>query len=148
MRKILFILILFITSCGYQPIYLNKSPDNFTFNKITISGNKKINRKIINTALFIEDNNSTLKNELLINSNLNIEETSKNSKGQVESLRTVIIVNFIIKDNDRIIKSKNFTKDFAYNNQDNKFKLVEYQKEIENNILNEIIEEIIMYMNL
>ena len=42
----------------------------------------------------------------------------------------------------------NFTKDFSYNNRESKSELTEYQKEIENNIVNEIIEEIIIYMNL
>ena len=148
MKKIFFIFIFFISSCGYQPIYLNKNPDNFTFKKITISGEKKINRKIINSASFIEDSSFTLNNELLINSNLDINETSKNSKGQVESFRTNIVVNFTIKNNGQIIKTKNFTKDFSYNNRESKSELTEYQKEIENNIVNEIIEEIIIYMNL
>ena len=85
---------------------------------------------------------------MLINSNLDINETSKNSKGQVESYRTNIVVKFTIKNNGQIIKNKNFTKDFAYNNRESKSELLEYQKEIENNILNEIIEEIIIYMNL
>ena len=118
MKKIFFIFIFFISSCGYQPIYLNKNPDNFTFKKITISGEKKINRKIINAASLIEDSSFTLNNELLINSNLDINETSKNSKSQVESYRTNIVVKFTIKNNGQIIKAKNFTKDFAYNNRE------------------------------
>ena len=140
MKKIFFIFIFLISSCGYQPIYLNKNPDNFIFKKITASGEKKINRKFINSASFIEDSSFTLNNELLINSNLDINETSKNSKGQVESFRTNIVVNFTIKNNGQIIKTKNFTKDFSYNNRESKSELTEYQKEIENNIVNEIIE--------
>ena len=148
MKKIFFIFIFLISSCGYQPIYLNKNPDNFIFKKITASGEKKINRKIINSASFIEDSSFTLNNELLINSNLDINETSKNSKVQEESFRTNIVLNFTIKNNGQIIKTKNFTKDFSYNNRESKSELTEYQKEIENNIVNEIIEEIIIYMNL
>ena len=47
MKKILLISIFLITSCGYQPIYLNKNPDNFIFKKITTSGDKTLNRKIL-----------------------------------------------------------------------------------------------------
>ena len=41
-----------------------------------------------------------------------------------------------------------FSEDFTYNNYDNKFDLVEYQKEVETIIINKIIEEINIYLNL
>ncbi len=148
MRKIFFIFIFFVSSCGYQPIYINKNTDNFIFKKISITGDKKINRKIINTVSLVEDSNDLSKDELYLNSNLSIDETSKNSKGQVTSLRTMIVVNLTVKNDDKVLKNKIFTKNFSYNNRENKFELVEYQKEVENNIINEIIEEIIFYMNL
>ena len=148
MRKIFFIFIFFVSSCGYQPIYTNKNTDNFIFKKISITGDKKINRKIINTVSLVEDSNDLSKDELYLNSNLSIDETSKNSKGQVTSLRTMIVVNLTVKNDDKVLKNKIFTKNFSYNNRENKFELVEYQKEVENNIINEIIEEIIFYMNL
>tara|TARA_B100001057_G_scaffold477831_1_gene547529 strand:- start:1847 stop:2293 length:447 start_codon:yes stop_codon:yes gene_type:complete len=148
MKKILFTLILFITSCGYQPIYIGQGQENLTFQKITLNGEKKINQKIINSLKFKQNKNSSLRNELILNSNYKIEETSKNSKGQVISYRSKIQVNLIIKKENEIIKSKNFTQDFSYNSLDNKFELTEYQNEIKNNLINKVIEEIIIYINL
>ena len=148
MKKILFTLILFITSCGYQPIYIGQGQENLTFQKITLNGEKKINQKIINSLKFKQDKNSSLRNELILNSNYKIEETSKNSKGQVISYRSKIQINFIIKKENEITKNKNFTQDFSYNSLDNKFELTEYQNEIKNNLINKIIEEIIIYINL
>ena len=148
MKKILFTLILFITSCGYQPIYIGQGQENLTFQKITLNGEKKINQKIINSLKFKQDKNSSLRNELILNSNYIIEETSKNSKGQVISYRSKIQINFIIKKENEITKNKNFTQDFSYNSLDNKFELTEYQNEIKNNLINKIIEEIIIYINL
>jgi len=46
------------------------------------------------------------------------------------------------------LKKKSFVKDFSYNKKDNKFELAEYQKEIEINLVDEIIEELTMYLNL
>jgi hypothetical protein len=148
MKKILLISIFLITSCGYQPIYLNKNPDNFIFKKITTSGEKTLNRKIVNIASMSEGSDKMFKNELILKSKIEIEETSRNSKGQVSSFRSIITVNLTIKNNELIVKNKVFVGDFSYNNRDNKFDLVEYQDEVKNNILNKIIEEIIIYINL
>ena len=63
MRKILFILILFITSCGYQPIYLNSNLKNFEFANISLKGEKDVNRNIINTISLKDKSNKSL-NEL------------------------------------------------------------------------------------
>jgi len=148
MKKILLISIFLITSCGYQPIYLNKNPDNFIFKKITTSGDKTLNRKIVNIASMSEDSDRMFKNELILKSKIEIEETSRNSKGQVSSFRSIITINLTIKNNELIVKNKVFVGDFSYNNRDNKFDLVEYQDEVKNNIINKIIEEIIIYINL
>ena len=48
MKKIsAFLFILFLASCGYQPIFLNNNPKNFEFQKINFAGDNDINKKII-----------------------------------------------------------------------------------------------------
>ncbi|MDB3888533.1 hypothetical protein N9341_03240, partial [Candidatus Pelagibacter sp.] len=96
MKKTFLILLFFITSCGYQPIYLNKNIKNFQFSKINSEGEKNINRKIINSLPFKESATDKSLNELVLKSSYNIEETSKNSKGQVKSYRSTINVNLLI----------------------------------------------------
>ena len=148
MKKILIILILYLTSCGYQPIYLKKKLNNNEFNKITLNGNLEINRKIIK-SVSIKKNDSSLSNkELILESSYNLNETSKNSKGEVTSYRSTVTVNLIIQNNNEKIKSKSFIKNFSYNTTNNKFDLVKYQKEIKNNLVNEIIKDIIIYISL
>tara|TARA_B100000035_G_scaffold286960_1_gene271635 strand:- start:1747 stop:2196 length:450 start_codon:yes stop_codon:yes gene_type:complete len=148
MKKILLIIILFTSACGYNPIYLNKNLDNFKFLTVTLNGDKEINRKIV-SALSIKEDKSNLNNEnLILDSSFKIEETSKNSKGQVTSYRSTITVKFTIKENNEIKNNKEFRDSFAYGNRENKFDLVTYQNEVKNNITNKIIEEIIFYMNL
>ena len=148
MKKILLLIILFTSACGYNPIYLNKNLDNFKFLTVTLNGDKEINRKIV-SALSIKEDKSNLNNEnLILDSSFKIEETSKNSKGQVTSYRSTITVKFTIKENNEIKNNKEFRDSFAYGNRENKFDLVTYQNEVKNNITNKIIEEIIFYMNL
>ena len=148
MKKILLIIILLTSACGYNPIYLNKNLDNFKFLTVTLNGDKEINRKIV-SALSIKEDKSNLNNEnLILDSSFKIEETSKNSTGQVTSYRSTITVKFTIKENNEIKNNKEFRDSFAYGNRENKFDLVTYQDEVKNNLTNKIIEEIIFYMNL
>ena len=148
MKKIIFVFLLFLTSCGYQPLYSGKNTSDFLFKKILLEGDKNINRKIIATLSFKEVQDNFDYDELIIISNKKIVETSKNSKGQVTSYRTEINVEFKIVNNNEIMRQKNFSKDFSYNNLDNKFDLTSYQDEVENNLVNKIIEELIIFINL
>jgi len=148
MKKILIIIIFLISSCGYQPIYINKNFKNFEFSKIITEGENDINKKIINSISLKEDRTNVLLNELLLKSTFKVEETSKNKKGQVNSYRSSIFVNLLINKNGEIIKNKNFSGEFTYNNKDNKFELVEHQADIKEDLINQVTEDIILYLNL
>lgn len=148
MKKILLIFIFFLTSCNYQPIYVNKNLNNIEFSKIIIEGEKDINRKIINSLSLEENEFDDTLNNLLIESSYEIQETSKNSKGQVQSYRSIIKINLIINNKKELVLKKNFLKDFSYANKDNKSELIQYQNDIKNNLINKIIEDIVLFINL
>ena len=148
MKKILLIFALILTSCGYQPIYINKSLNNVEFAKITIAGDSDINRKIINSLSYKENEFDESLNTLLIESSYQIRETSRNSKGQIQTYRSLIIVSLIINNKKETILNKTFLKDFSYANKDNKFELVQYQNDVKNNLINKIIEDIVLFINL
>ena len=148
MKKILILIFFFTIGCGYQPIYLNEGTKNYTFKKITLIGNNKINERIVSALNLKIDMSGKSDEEVIINSDINIYETSKNTKGKVASYKTSIKLNYKIKNNEKIIKNKNLTKSFSYNNKKNKFKLVEYQKDIEKSLTKKIIEELIIDLNL
>ena len=146
MKKILLILLFFISHCGYQPIYLNKNTQNFEYSKIISEGDSEINTKIIKKASMKETNNISKK--LYISSFYEIKGTSRNSTGEIESYRTIIKVNLETKDkNNKAIKSKIFLKEFSYNSKDNNYELVKYQNFVRNDLVNKIISEIIVYLN-
>jgi len=148
MKKIFFILLFFISSCGYQPLYQNKDLENFKFRKITLTGDNYINKRVTDTISIQENNEAKNKKELFISSSSEIQETSKNSKGQVESFRIIITVNLkIINKTNQDTQSKNFIKEFTYNNKQNKFELIEYQNSIKDDLIDKIINDIIIYLN-
>ena len=148
MKKFLLIFIFLLSECGYQPIYISKNLNDLEFFKITLEGDADINRKVVGSLSFKENNLQDSLNSLLIKSSYKIIETSKSSKGQVESYKSQIILNFIITDGNEVVNSKNFSKEFSYNIKDNKFELIRYQNEVKDNLIDKIVEDIILYMNI
>ena len=148
MKKILLIFIFLLSQCGYQPIFVNENINNMEFYKITHNGDAEINRKILGSLSFKENKLKNTLNSLLINSSFEVIETSKNSKGQVESYKSKIFLNIIISNKKRIITNKNFVKEFSYNVKKNKFELVRYQNKVKDNLIDKIIEDIILYISL
>ncbi len=148
MKKILIIFILFLSQCGFQPIYLGKNFSMNEFNSISYEGDKEINQKIINSLSFKENQNNINLDALLVKSSYRIIETKKNSSGKVESYKSLIEFNLIIKNKEKIITDKIFSKELSYDSKDNKFDLVQYQNKIKNDLINRIIEDIILFLNI
>ena len=148
MKKLFILILFFMASCGYQPLYVNKNSSDLVFNKIELFGDKEINRRIISFISIKEDKSEEKLNQLVLRSNEDIIETSKDSKGRVATLKTTVEIKLVILDGNQIIKEKTFNENFSYNNKDNKFDLTKYQNEIKNNLVDKIIEQMSIYLSL
>ena len=146
MKKIFLIIIMFVTSCGYQPLYVGIYTEDTVFNKISLKVNKNINIKIISAISLKEDKNGISSDEIVLTSKREIKETSKDSKGQILTFKMILQLNVKILNNQKVIKERNFLKEFSYNNKENKFDLNEYQNRIENNLIDKLIEELIIFI--
>lgn len=146
MKKIFIFLLLFISSCGYQPLYVNDIK-NIEFSKITFLGEENIGKKIINSLSIKENTLNKNLDKLDVNITYNIEETSKNSLGQITTLRSTINVNFTTRNENKSVETRNFSKNFNYQNKENKFELINYQNNIKNNLIAELIQDIRLYLN-
>ena len=145
-KSILLILIFFIlANCGFEPIYSSKK-SNFNIGEIKITNKNKFNSIIKNNLKNISNNESQNKFDLIINSEKKRIISSKDAKGNPQLLTMIISVEVqIIKDN--VIKNtKNFSQDFSYSNNSNKFSLAQYEKDIEKNLINKIIKNINTYL--
>ena len=151
-KKFNYILIfLLLTNCGYQAIYSNKDSSRVSVNKIELIGDKNINRKIISLTNLKIKKNQNYSYKLTLDSNKIIEAAAKDKTGNTSVYKTTINVKLYLKDpnnQDQIFKEKNFSSSFSYNNITNKFDLSEYQKNIEENLINKIAEEIIIFLSL
>ena len=147
MKKLilLFIIALFVTSCGYQKIYSNQNLE-LSIKEIS-KDNTVINNEISNALLSIFSNSNSEKYfSLEIESKKTIVIKSKDSNGNP------VIYGFKIETKVIAINNKNekyentFLKEIDYNNDDDKFKLSQYVNELEKILIAETIEEIISFL--
>jgi hypothetical protein len=149
MKKIIFIVIalFMLNNCGYTPIYSSKN-NNF-YIEILQKDKSKLNSKIENNIKKYSNQNSKNTIKLEISSNKKIDVTSKDSKGDPLKFQMTVSlkINNISKNNYKINKTKSFFSNFNYNNNSNKFSLKQYEKEIEDILINRITEKSIMYLS-
>ena len=142
MKKILFAIILFLTSCGYQAV--NKiDKTNFIISKYDFLGNSQVN-KILKRNFDKNKKNDNLKNEfeVVVNSKLIKSNNAKNRAGEVTNLTIQIIVDLEVSQYGKKIKKLSFTENNNYNNNDNKFELKQFEKILVNDLVDKIIRRI------
>ena len=149
MKKIIFIVIalFMLNNCGYTPI--NSSKNNNFYIEISQKDRNKLNSKIENNIKKYSNQNSENTIELEISSSKKINVTSKDSKGDPSKFQMTITlnINILSKNNYKINKTKSFFSNFNYNNNSNKFSLKQYEKEIEDTLIDKIIEKFMIYLS-
>ena len=150
-NKTLTILTFFLLfSCGFEPIYSQKNLDrnyNFTIESIGFSGNNNLNQYLKNNLVnYVNNKDKEIKYDLIINSSIIKTITSKNKKGNPEIFYTKIQINVDIIEDDKIKNKTIFEEGFEYKNKSSKFKLNEYEKNIQKNLTNKLSKDLIEYL--
>ena len=142
---------LILLSCGYESIYSNKqinSNYNLSINTINYTGNNKVSH-ILKNKIKKNLNNEKKSTGLNLNLNSGLEKvvTSKDKKGNPIRYSIEIIINLEVFESG-VLKSKtNLEEKFEYNNKSNKFDLKQYEKNIKDNLIKKLSDEIIRYLN-
>ena len=148
MKKIFvnLILILMLSNCGYAPIYSNKN-FNFDLNKITKKENSKLNSNIAKNLRVFSNADNPNKIYLKIDSKKVINIIAKDKKGNPSryDMSITMIVDVEYRENKTM--QKTFAENFNYNTSANKFELSQYEKEIEELLIDKIIEDCITYLS-
>ena len=142
---------LLLLSCGYEPIYSTKqinSNDNFSINTINYIGNNKVNQILKNKLKKILDKEKKL-TELNLNLDSRVVKTvaSKDKKGNPIKITIKIIINLEVFKSEILKGKKNFEEKFEYNNKSNKFDLKKYEENIKDDLISELSNKIIKYLN-
>lgn len=147
MRKIIIIVLasFILNNCGYTPIYSSKEK-NFYIEKISQKNTSKLNSKIANNLKIFSNENSQNIIEIEINSVKKIEITQKDDKGDPSRFQMTIVLN-INTIGKNYNKTQSFSSSFNYSNNEDKFSLKQYEKEIENTLINKIVEKSVIYLS-
>ena len=147
MKKIIIIVIasFILNNCGYTPIYSSKEK-NFYIEKISQKNTSKLNSKILNNLKIFSNDNSNNIIQIEIDSVKKIETTQKDNKGDPSKFQMTIVLNINIS-SENYNKTKSFSSNFNYSNNENKFTLKQYEKEIENTLINKIVEKSVIYLS-
>ena len=148
MKKIIIILLafLFVTNCGFTPIYSNK---NIDFKLKTTINTKKdsLNTKVKKRMQIFSNEKSQKEISLQIVAKKQIKTISKDSKGDASRFEMVISINLDLTYGEIQSLKKVFVETFNYKSNTNKFELNQYEKEIEELLINKNIERIIVYLS-
>ena len=141
---LLFLLFLFLSHCGYKPIYSTKNL-NFTIKNIEKS-NTSLNNKFGKSINALKNRESDKKIDIKIESEKKIQIKSKDSKGNALVFELQIFLKFETLNIDSENK-KLFSRKITYNNSDDKFKLRQYENELEDILITKIVEDLIIHLS-
>jgi len=148
-KNIIFIsfIIIFISGCGYTPIY-SKKDQNFKLGQIETLGNAKLNKTIIRNIKNFTDKNSNSNKifNLKIETNLNKNIKSKDTKGNPKTFEIKIVTNLIVNKDEPNSLKKSFSYSSIYNTLDSEFELNKYENTIEKTLISKISQKIIVYL--
>ena len=102
-KIIIFTLILFLSNCGFTPIYLNNTKGNFSIEQVNYEGDRELNNFLkLNLNKFKDLNNN---NKIFIEANSKYEKIalSKDETGKITSYQLIVEVIFLIKSNNKKI---------------------------------------------
>jgi len=139
--NIIFItLFLSTTGCGFTPI-LVKSNYSFSYIIEKSTGSERVNSNIVEKLKTLNGNEK--KYNIVLNSKETKNILSKDSKGDPSILEIIINLNYIIKDNGKIIVTKNLTQRSTYNNISDNFEMEKSEEILVENLTKDLAQDII-----
>ena len=130
---------MFAQGCGYNPVYSSKNL-SFGIDKIQ-HDNNKLNFQIARSLKSLSNENASNNIDLELTSKKQKRTISKNKSGDPQIFELMITIDIKIQE-----EQKTFVTKQNYGNKENKFELNEYETQIEKQLINEIIDDILLYL--
>ncbi len=139
--KYIFLLI-FVTGCGYSPIYSNLSNNNIGIQIEKVNGDKNINKLIVQKLSRYENENTEKIYNVKVESSFEKLILTKNTAGNATNFRLNLNVKFIATKNGNSKEFQLFEK-FDMKKGDTIFEEEKYENSIKNNMTNIIVQRFI-----
>ena len=148
-KQIILLLLLLLSSCGYEAIYSKKNSVNYNFSvsELNFVGdrtvNLKIKEKLNNYAQAKKDKDFILR----ISSTSEKITLAKNTAGDATSFKNSVSINVEVLMNNKFKSNFIILESFNYNNISNKFNLKKYEEEIKNNLAETAADKLIFKLS-
>lgn len=150
LKKIIIILLstLYLTSCGFTPIYSKKNLD-FQINNIQFEGDREIKAILLsNLSAYKTKKKDKYNYDLNIKSEKKVEIASKNTKGEATVYK--ININSIVEVflDDKLLLTKHYNNSSIYSSEKKIIKMKEVESRNLSNLSSKLASEIILTLSL
>ena len=148
-KQIILLLLLLLSSCGYEAIYSKKNSINYSFSvsELNFVGDRTVNLKIKEKL----NNYAQAKKEkdfiLRISSSSEKITLAKSAAGDATSFKNSVSINVEVLMNNKFKSNFIILESFNYNNIANKFNLKKYEEEIKNNLAETAADKLIFKLS-
>ena len=150
LKKIIIILLstVYLTSCGFSPIYSKKNLD-FQINNIQFEGDREIRAILLsNLSAYKTKEKDKYNYDLKIKSEKKVEIASKNTKGEATVYK--ININSIVEvflDN-KLLLTKHYNNSSIYSSEEKIIKMKEVESRNLSNLSSKLASDIILTLSL
>ena len=145
---IIFLSTLYLTSCGFTPIYSKKNLD-FQINNIQFEGDREIRAILLsNLSAYKTKEKNKYNYDLNIKSEKKVEIASKNTKGEATVYK--ININSIVEIflDDKLLLTKHYNNSSIYSSEKKIIKMKEVESRNLSNLSSKLASEIILTLSL
>ena len=150
LKKIIIILLstLYLTSCGFTPIYSKKNLD-FQINNIQFEGDREIKSILLsNLSVYKTKKKDKYNYDLNIKSEKKVEIASKNTKGEATVYKININSTVEVFLNDKLLLTKHYNNSSNYSSEEKIIKMKEVEYRNLSNLSSKLASEIILTLSL
>ena len=150
LKKIIIILLstLYLTSCGFTPIYSKKNLD-FQINNIQFEGDREIKAILLsNLSTYKTKEKDKYNYDLNIKSEKKVEIASKNIKGEATVYKININSTVEVFLDDKLLLTKHYNNSSIYSSEKKIIKMKEVESRNLSNLSSKLASEIILTLSL
>ena len=136
----------FLSSCEYKPIYSNSNKSNYRIIITDFSGDKKLNKYIVENLKRNNQKNSDKIISIKINSKYSREILAKNTLGSTTDYQARAITKFEINKDD-IIEHLVVEEKFNYQKISDSYEEKSYEQTIKRNLATSISQKLILRLS-
>ena len=150
LKKIIIVLLstLYLTSCGFTPIYSKKNLD-FQINNIQFEGDREIKAILLsNLSAYKTKEKDKYNYDLNIKSEKKVEIASKNTKGEATVYKININSTVEVFLDDKLLLTKHYNNSSIYSSEKKIIKMKEIESRNLSNLSSKLASEIILTLSL